>query len=168
MIDVMQEELSLFEKEKKLNPAFLEVAVDFIRTYADRCHHGKEEDILFRELGEKKLKGEHRHTMEELIEEHRWGRKMTARLVEANQRYVRGDGDAISIAIDCMKSLIQFYPKHIEKEDKHFFIPCMDYFTGTEQQAILKEEWEFDRNLIHEKYKNIVLAVEKELTSRTL
>jgi hemerythrin-like domain-containing protein len=93
---------------------------------------------------------------------------MTARLVEAKKRYIEGDGDAMSIAIDCMKSLIQFYPKHIEKEDKHFFIPCMDYFTETEQQSILREEWEFDRNLIHEKYKNMVIAVEKGLTSRTL
>jgi hemerythrin-like domain-containing protein len=168
MIDVMREELSFFEKEKKLNPEFLKMAVDFIRTYADRCHHGKEEDILFRELGEKKPKDEHRHTMEELIEDHRWGRKMTVRLVEANKRYIEGAGDAMSTAIDCMKSLIQFYPKHFEKEDKHFFIPCMDYFTETEQQAILREEWEFDRNLIHDKYKNIVIAVEKELTSRTL
>jgi hypothetical protein len=44
----------------------------------------------------------------------------------------------------------------------------MDYFSEAEQQAILREEWEFDRNLIHEKYKNIVVAVEKELTSLIL
>jgi len=168
MIDVMREELNTFEREKKLDPAFLETAVDFIRSYADRCHHGKEEDILFRELAGKKLKDEHRHTMEELVEDHRWGRKMTAKLVEANKRYIEGDRDAMSTVTDCMRSLVQFYPKHIEKEDKHFFIPMMDYFTEAERQAILNEEWEFDRNLIHEKYKNMVLAVEKELTSRTL
>jgi len=168
MIDVMREELTMIEKERTLSPEFLETAVDFIRTYADRCHHGKEEDILFRELGAKNLKDEHRHTMEELVEEHRWGRKMTARLVEANKRYIEGDKDAVSAVIDCMRSLVQFYPKHIEKEDKHFFIPCMDYFTEAERQTILEEEWEFDRNLIHEKYKNMVIAAEKELTSRTL
>jgi hemerythrin-like domain-containing protein len=168
MIDVMQGQLSVFEKEKKLDSKFLEMAVDFIRAYADRCHHGKEEDILFRELGIKQLKDEHRHTMEELVEEHRWGRKMTTRLVEANKRYMQGDRDAISTVTECIRSLIQFYPKHIEKEDKHFFIPCMDYFSEAEQQAILREEWEFDRTLIHEKYRNIVIMAEKELTSRTL
>jgi hemerythrin-like domain-containing protein len=168
MIDVMQEQLSVFEKEKKLDSEFLEVAVDFIRTYADRCHHGKEEDILFRELGIKQLKDEHRRTMEELVEQHRWGRKMTTRLVEANKRYMQGDRDAISTVTECVRSLIQFYPKHIEKEDKHFFIPCMDYFSEAEQQAILKEEWEFDRTLIHEKYRNMVITAEKELTSSTL
>ena len=168
MIDVMQGQLSVIEKEKKLDSEFLDMAVDFIRTYADRCHHGKEEDILFRELRTKQLKDEHQHTMEELIEDHRWGRKMTARLVEANERYIRGDEDSISAVAECIRSLIQFYPKHIEKEDKHFFIPCMDYFTESEQQAILTEEWEFDRILIHEKYRNIVILAEKELTSRNL
>jgi hypothetical protein len=44
----------------------------------------------------------------------------------------------------------------------------MDYFTEAEQQAILAEEWKFDRNLIHEKYKSMVIAAEKELTARTL
>jgi hemerythrin-like domain-containing protein len=168
MIDVMQEKLKIFEKEKKLDPEFLEMAIDFIRTYADRCHHGKEEDILFRELGIKQLKDEHRHTMEELVEDHRWGRKMTTRLVEANKRYMQGNTDVISTVIECIRSLIQFYPKHIEKEDKHFFIPCMDYFSEAEQQAIVREEWEFDRTLIHEKYRSIVITAEKELTSRTL
>ena len=168
MIAAMRKELTLFEKEKTVDPEFLERAVDFIRTYADRCHHGKEEDILFRELRERRLKDEHQHTLEELIEEHRWARKVTARLAEANKKVIKGDRNAMSTVIDCMKSLVQFYPKHIEKEDKHFFIPCMDYFTEAEQQAILGEEWEFDKNLIHEKYRNMVIAVEKELTSLTL
>jgi len=168
MIDVMEGQLSVFEKEKKLDSEFLEMAVDFIRTYADRCHHGKEEGILFRELGIKKLKDEHGHTMEELVEEHRWARKMTTRLEEANKRYKQGDKETISTVTECLRSLIQFYPKHIEKEDKHFFIPCMDYFTEAEQQDILSEEWEFDKNLIHEKYKDMVIAVEKELTPRVL
>jgi hemerythrin-like domain-containing protein len=168
MIDVMREELKVFEKDEKLDPEFVEMAADFIRTYADRCHHGKEEDILFRELAGKKLIDEHRRTMEELMEEHRWGRKTTARLVEANKRYMRGEREAMSAVTDCLRSLVQFYPKHIEKEDRHFFIPCMDYFTETEQQDILKEEWEFDRSLIHERYKDMVIAAEKALTSRTL
>jgi hemerythrin-like domain-containing protein len=168
MIDVMKEELLLIEKEKKVDPEFIETAVDFIRTYADRCHHGKEEGILFRDLGEKELKGEHRRTLEELVEEHRWGRKMTGRLVEANVQYAQGNQKALSPIMDCITSLVDFYPKHIEKEDKHFFIPCMDYFTDSEKEAMLKEEWEFDRGLIHEQYRNRVIAAEKILTAKKL
>jgi hemerythrin-like domain-containing protein len=168
MIDVMKEELLLIEKEKKVDPEFIEIAVDFIRTYADRCHHGKEEDILFRDLGGKKLTDEHRRTMEELTEEHRWARKVTGRLVEANTRYVQGNREALSVIGDCIKTLVEFYPRHIEKEDRHFFIPCMDYFTDAEKGAMLREEWEFDKTLIHEKYRNMVMASEKVLTAKKL
>jgi len=156
MIAVMKKELVRSRKEKKISPKFVEVVVDFIRTYADQCHHGKEEDILFRDLNKKELTQEHKRIMEELIEEHRWGRKTTKKLVEANERYIQGEGESLSVIADYMRSLIEFYPRHIEKEDKHFFIPCMEYFTDEEKDAMLKEEWEFDRNFIHEKYRKIV------------
>jgi hemerythrin-like domain-containing protein len=104
--------------------------------------------------------------MEELMEEHRWGRKVTGRLVEANARYVHGHREALSAIMDCIKTLVEFYPKHIEKEDKHFFIPCMEYFSEAEKDAMLKEEWEFDKTLIHEKYRNMVITAEKILTAR--
>ena len=38
-----------------VDPVFIDTAVDFIRTYADRCHHGKEEEILFAALQKKEL-----------------------------------------------------------------------------------------------------------------
>ncbi|NWG01895.1 MAG: hypothetical protein HXY44_03430 [Syntrophaceae bacterium] len=50
MIRVLKEELVLMEREEKVDPGFIDMAIDFI-TYADRCRHGKEEDILFRTLG---------------------------------------------------------------------------------------------------------------------
>src|SRR5665811_1180241 len=45
-----------------VDPVFIDTAVDFIHTYADRCHHGKEEDLLFKGLAEKNLSPEHRQT----------------------------------------------------------------------------------------------------------
>jgi hemerythrin-like domain-containing protein len=161
MINVMQRELRRLEKERKANPVFIETAVDFIRTYADRCHHGKEEDILFRDLRKKSLSEDHKRIVNELMEEHRWGRKTTGRLVEANEEYREGDEGAIDTIIECMGALIDFYPKHIEKEDKHFFIPIMDYFSNEEKDAMLNEEYEFDRDFIHLKYKEIVTKSEQ-------
>jgi hemerythrin-like domain-containing protein len=99
--------------------------------------------------------------MNELIEEHRWGRKTTRRLVEANEEYRGGDEGAIATILECMRALVDFYPKHIEKEDKHFFIPIMDYFSQEEKDAMLKEEYEFDRNFIHLKYQEIVAKSEQ-------
>jgi len=44
----------------------------------------------------------------------------------------------------------------INREDEHFFYPCMEYFTKNEQDVMLDEYWEFDRKMIHEKYTKVV------------
>ena len=91
--------------------------------------------------------------MDELIEEHQQGRKTVADLVKAKRQYLEGDQEALSIMLDRLKFLIDFYPKHIGKEDKHFFMPIMNYFSQEEKEVMLQEEWEFDKNLIHHIYK---------------
>ena len=94
--------------------------------------------------------------MNELIEEHVFGRETTKALVDANTRYRNGDETALADIADKLQALIEFYPKHIEKEDKVFFPASRAYFTVEEDQAMLAEFWEFDRKMIHEKYKSVV------------
>ncbi|MBN2297305.1 MAG: hemerythrin domain-containing protein [Deltaproteobacteria bacterium] len=163
---LIEKMLSLFEKEirrisdtSKVDPLFIDAAVDFIRTYADRTHHGKEEDILFERLAGKDLSSEHARIMNELIEEHKYGRKTVKDLVAAKEHYLSG-ADAANEIIEHMKALADFYPKHIEKEDKQFFYPCMEYFSKEEQDAMLEEFWDFDRKMVHEKYKSLVEELE--------
>lgn len=161
MIRVMPEELQRMKTERKADPLFIETAVDFIKTYADQCHHGKEEDILFRDLEKKGMSEEHKQTMNELIEEHRWGRQTTKELFEAKEQYQQGDTEALSKIIEHLSSLVDFYPKHIEKEDRHFFMPIMVYFTEEEKDLMLNEEYEFDRQFVHQKYGDVVIQAEK-------
>ena len=161
MIRIMNAKLENIKKENKANPLFIDTAVDFIKTYADRCHHGKEEDILFRDLAKKNISAEHKRIMDELIKEHVMGRNNVKKLIEAKDRYAQKDKEALSDMLSNMETLVKFYPKHIEKEDKHFFIPCMDYFTEQERDIMLNEMWEFDKNMIHAKYTKVVEDYEK-------
>ena len=91
MIAVLRTELDTMQRESRTDPALIDTAVDFIRTYADRCHHGKEEDILFARLAEKDLDPEVAREMQELIEDHVHARGLTRQLVDANVRYAAGD-----------------------------------------------------------------------------
>ena len=100
------------EKTQSIDPYFVDTAVDFIRVYADRTHHGKEEDIMFNELRGKELSNEDRQLMNELI------------------------------------------------EDDIFFPSVRFYFSEEEDQAMLAGFWEFDRKMIHEKYKAVVKDLE--------
>lgn len=143
-------------EQKNVNAGFVQAAVDFFRTYADRTHHGKEEDILFRELAGKRLTPEHARIMDELMEEHVFARKTVSRLSDANERYMKGQEAAREEINYCLSELADLYPRHIRKEDKQFFYPCMSYFSQEEQVALLRKFYEFDRNMIHEKYRKVV------------
>lgn len=161
MLSVIEDALMKIESDRRIDPVFVDTAVDFIRVYADRTHHGKEEDILFREMKKKPLSDEDRRVMNELIEEHGAGRRTTRALVDANNRYRAGDEAALADIAEKLRFLIGFYPGHIEKEDKVFFPSSRAYFTEAEDQAMLAEFLEFDQKMIHEKYRSVVEGFER-------
>jgi hemerythrin-like domain-containing protein len=139
-----------------VNAKLIDAAVDFMKTYADQVHHGKEEDLLFTALQEKPLSPEHRQVMQELLEDHRWGRQTVAALLAAKNEYLAGKIAALNQVLENLASLAEFYPKHIEKEDKNFFLPVMAYFTAQEKEALLARMVEFDQKFIHAKYQKIL------------
>jgi hemerythrin-like domain-containing protein len=161
VIRIIQELLVTIQADKKEDPVQVEKIIHFIRSYADRCHHGKEESILFRELGRKDMSPEHRRMMGELIEEHKQARKFALSLSEASQRYRKGETEALSVIADDLRLLIEFYPEHIRKEDRDFFVPVMGYFSPEEKEAMLREGYESDSRLLHEEYADMVKDLEK-------
>jgi hemerythrin-like domain-containing protein len=161
MISLMKKELERMTRSGQADTDFLLTTVDFIRIYADRTHHGKEEDILFRDLAKKKMSQIHAKTMNELIEEHVKARSLVKSLVNARDTYLKGNAESLKELAILVKQLVDFYPAHIEKEDKQFFYPCLEYFSKKEQEDMLNEFWDFDKKLIHEKYRGIVEQLEK-------
>ena len=161
VIALMAAELVRIKATGKADPSRITTIVDFIKTYADHFHHGKEENILFSELGRKALSDEHRRILDELIAEHALGRTTTQRLVEATARYVGGDAGALAEIAEAMAVIVEFYPRHIDKEDRHFFMPVMAYFSEQEKADMLKQGYAFDQTLIHEKYKEMIVNAEK-------
>jgi len=143
-----------------VDPVFIDTAVDFLRIYADRCHHGKEEDILFAELATKDLAPDLKKTMDDLTAEHVQARKYTGKLIKAKEGYLRQEPEALDQILSYLDQLTSMYPQHIITEDRHFFIPCMEYFTAAEKDAMLEKMYEFDRKMIHERYEGVVSAIE--------
>lgn len=165
MITCVKIALTRFKKDSQVDHQIIRQFIEFIREYADACHHGKEEDILFRELKKKDLSPDLEQILNELIEEHKLAREITKKLDSANQRYADNQETLFPDIITYSEQLIDFYPKHIIKEDKHFFKPVMAYFSDQEKQALIQEENEFDRMMIHNKYKRIVENLEADTLS---
>ena len=155
MISIIKQKIQQIKTTGKADLIFIDAAVDFIRIYADKTHHGKEEDILFRDCDKKNMSKEDKKIMNELIEEHLYGRKIVAELVEAKEKHMKGI-DTLNTIVEKLTDLTEFYPGHIVKEDKIFFPDSEKYFSETELNKMLREFREFDETMIHKKYKLVV------------
>lgn len=156
MLEILGYELKRLEKGEDLNPDLIRDAVDFFRFYADRTHHGKEEDILFTRLKDKPMTHEEQKIMNRLIQEHEFARIKVREMEEANQKYIDGDKQAVNQIIDILNELLNMYPEHVDIEDNHFFEPVMKYFNDEESETILVEYNEFDESMIHERYEKMI------------
>jgi len=117
--------LQLEINEKKVTDSnYIEVVVDFFKTYADKCHHGKEEDILFKKLSTKNLKQEHQTIMNELIEDHAYARKTVNKLKETNTKYRQGSKKAIMEINALLKELSTFTQNISKKKINTSFTPA--------------------------------------------
>lgn len=156
MVKLAGVELEKVRNGKEINPRFIDLFADFMKNYADKCHHGKEEKILFREMEGKKLDKEDAGMVEELKREHVMAREKVGALVNAKERVVAGDGNAREEMTGLLVELVELYPQHIDKEDGTLFLRSMDYFTEKEQEKMTVEFEEFDQNMIHWRYGKMV------------
>jgi hemerythrin-like domain-containing protein len=141
--------------EESQDPVFVDTVVDFIKTYADRTHHGKEEDILFAALERKSLGEVDARIMNELVEEHKQARGKVAQIVALNERAKRGERGTAGGIREIISWLASFYPVHIVKEDKTFFPDTERCFDGKELEEMLERFHAFDAAMIHEKYNKV-------------
>lgn len=152
MLEIVVREVSSMKDTGEADSAFIDTIVDFFHTYADLTHHGKEEEILFKQMEKKEIPAHERSLMVELLEEHKFGRKAVAALVQAKSEYIAGNLQALKTIIRQLETLAQFYTNHINKEDRFIFPATEKFFTPEEQNSLLKAFGNFDRKIIHEKY----------------
>jgi hemerythrin-like domain-containing protein len=92
--------------------------IEFVRNYADKHHHNKEEEILFKkmmsEMGEKLVSA----PLAGMLTEHDFGRLFIKSLEDALDRVKKGDADS---RVDIIANAIGYTDllnRHIDKEDK--------------------------------------------------
>jgi hemerythrin-like domain-containing protein len=113
---------------------------EFMRTFADRCHHGKEEELLFPLLLEKGVPAQG-CPIGALMAEHTQGRALVRGLADAAQAYQSGDPAAKEAVVQSLRGIATLYPNHIWKED-YLLFPMTLKVMGLEEQQDLYEQFE--------------------------
>jgi hemerythrin-like domain-containing protein len=116
MIALVEKNTELLEQGKFRNWQFYLDAVDFIRNYADRFHHAKEEDVLFVELIKNGMP-EKQSPIEAMHMEHDQGRAHVRAIEDAAQKALDAETGQAAIIAENAKGYAALLRGHIEKED---------------------------------------------------
>jgi hemerythrin-like domain-containing protein len=108
----------------------IEDCVDFIRLFADACHHGQEEDLLFPEL---EARGMPRHAgpLAVMLREHEIGRSYARAMASSLSGARGGEAEAREVLVNAANGYIQLIRAHIGKEDNVLFKMADQMITGS-------------------------------------
>jgi hemerythrin-like domain-containing protein len=152
---------------KAVQPGFFLDVADFIKGFADGCHHKKEEGVLFEAMaaaGLPKQVG----PIAVMLAEHEQGRAYTRGIRQAAQRLVAGDESARQEVISNALGYATLLRGHIAKEDGILF-PMADQVIPEASQARMTEDFEHVEHEetgagVHEKYLALAEALEREVS----
>ncbi len=117
MLDLLEHFAPLTATGKYGNYRFYLDGVAFIRDYADRFHHAKEEDVLFAALVANGMPRENSPVAAMLLE-HDYGRAYVRAMEEATRAAMAGDtSQNLAIAENAM-GYLRLLREHIAKEDE--------------------------------------------------
>jgi hemerythrin-like domain-containing protein len=154
------------ESGRFVRPDFFLSVTDFIRGFADGCHHQKEEGVLFKRMEEQGIPTQG-CPLGVMLAEHELGRQYTRALNSAAQRMKAGDLTANRMAIQSSRSYIALLRQHILKEDNILF-PMANDVIPLEQHASVWEGFENVEHAetgvgVHEKYLALAKTLEEEV-----
>ena len=162
-MSVLAEQL---EGGEAVDVSLLESIVVFLRTFADRCHHGKEENFLFPALIRRGVPS-HGCPIGGLTMEHQKGRVMVGELADAIRGYAAGEPPARENLIKRLRALVAFYPSHIWKEDYLLFPLAGKVLTPEDQQELRDKFDTVERELgldVLEGFDKVVAKLERKVS----
>jgi hemerythrin-like domain-containing protein len=155
VLDAAQQEAKRIQQNKQVEEKTIQDFLDFLRNFADRCHHAKEEDLLFVRMEQHGIPGQG-GPIAVMLAEHDQGRKHIEAISRALPEAIEGNIQAVDAITDHLLDYVDLLRSHIYKED-HILYPMADRLFNTEDQVQLIRD--FDRveaeeigTGVHEKY----------------
>ena len=167
VLDALQTAAQSAGEGVAVRPAFFSEAADFIRGFADGCHHHKEEGVLFKMMVENSVPAQG-GPVGVMLHEHELGRQFTRAMRAAAESWVQGDESARPVVVENALGYVGLLRQHILKEDQILF-PMADRAIPIAEHPLVLEgfervEHEETGEGIHEKY----LALAKRLHDEAL
>jgi len=138
-LDAIERKVSALEAGAAPDRAYFEKAVQFLRTFADKCHHGKEENLLFKTMVDRGFPL-HGGPIAVMLHEHDTGRAFIRGLAEGAAA-LGTDPAAMKKVVGNGRDYIGLLRAHIDKEN-HILFPMADNVLSPDDQEHLAKEFE--------------------------
>ena len=165
-LDVLEQMVSQLEQTGLLDSADVDSMVDFLRLFADKCHHGKEEGLMFPAMEEAGIPNEN-GPIGQMLMEHTQGRKYIAAMGASTEGGALQPEMFASAAVEYVKLM----RVHINKENMVLFPMGDKVLPVGEQLKLLEQFEEFEAEVmgedVHEKlHATLDLFEEKYLVAK--
>lgn len=165
MLKILETICEIIKKEGYIPREYLERVVKFLKVFADKCHHGKEEEILFPAMEEAGIPKEG-GPIAVMLAEHDTGRGYVKAMDEA---IPRGD---LGKFVENAEKYIQLLKQHIDKEDNVLYWMADIHLSENKQNELLEEFERMERERIgagkHEELRKLMHELKGRILERRL
>lgn len=131
---------AMLRRDPRMSTGQIDELLGFFRIFVDRCHHAKEEKLLFPALEEVGI-GRQGGPIGVMLAEHEQGRSAIRGMSEAMSRYRNGEPGAGASFADHARAYRELLDRHIEKENSILFALAERYLTEEKKNELA---WGFD------------------------
>jgi hemerythrin-like domain-containing protein len=136
VVEILEKESFLLESSKKINEKKFQEIIEFIINYADKFHHAKEEDILFKKLAKCiEEQNVHCNPVKQMLYEHNKGRNFVKMMKDG----ISGKNN--KQVIEGARGYISLIREHIFKEDSILY-PLAEEVISVEEKIKMAEKFE--------------------------
>ncbi len=120
MLNILEKVCLRLDTGESVKETDLENIVEFFKVFADKCHHGKEEDLLFPVLEEYGIPNEG-GPIGVMLSEHVTGRDNVKGMNAAIADYKEGKESGSKVFVRYARNYIALLTDHIDKENNILF-----------------------------------------------
>lgn len=140
--------------------------IDFIRNYADKYHHGKEENMLFKDMTAELVDKIGTGPVQGMLIEHDFGRSFVRDLEAALKVYKEGNKEARVDIIANAMGYANLLEKHIFKEDNMLYKYAEKNLKKETINKLDREFKEYEEKQEHIETKNKYIKLAEELEKK--
>jgi hemerythrin-like domain-containing protein len=162
-IKIMLSIMSKIAENIKTNKGFeindIEKIIDFLKTFADRCHHGKEETALFPALVAAGIPNEN-GPVGMMLHEHTLGRGYIKEISVGVENCKMGNTRSGELIADSLSNYVNLLQNHIQKEENVLFQMANRVLNEQKQKDLYEQFEKIEEEVVghgvHEQYHELL------------